>query len=151
TLGFAGALRLIARAAGVELSEVCWYASIFFPAFYAFYNRQDVPLLLLVSAAAYFLLARRRHSAAGLVLALCTIKFHLLLLIPLALVGGKNWRALRAFVIGAAALVLVSVLIVGPSGVGDYATMLFHGTPKNMDFPERIVNLSKLVRDSWVR
>ncbi len=140
-----GAL-LTARATGLPVSSVAWQTAIFFPALATFLNRQDVPLAFLLTAATYALLAFGRSFAAGAVLALATIKFHLLLVVPLALLMRKNWRALWGFMAGTALLGLVSLWVVGPSGLAEYVGMLFQRGVPNFDLhPERFANLANLM------
>ncbi len=147
----AAALFFISRALRVAWSTVTWHAAIFFPAVYAIFNRQDVPLVLLLAALGYWLLARGSSFAAGLVLALCSIKFHLLLLIPVVFLAKRNWRALQGLAVGAAALLLISLLMLGPAGLAGYAGMLIHRTPPSMEFPQRFANLSNLAAGTWIR
>jgi hypothetical protein len=145
------ALFLLARALGLDGSELAWHAAVYFPAFYGFFNRQDVPLVLLPAAAAYVLLARRRAFLAGLVLSLCAAKFHLLLLVPLALWARREYRVLAGLAVGAAVLVLLSLAMVGPAGLAGYARMLAFRRPPGTDFPDRLCTLWALAGTWWAR
>lgn len=66
----------------------------------------DVPVLL-AAIGGFVLLARRgRDFAAGLVLALCAIKFHLFVFVPLLLLLEKRWRILLGLCAGSLALAI---------------------------------------------
>lgn len=66
----------------------------------------DVPLLLAVIGAFVLLARRRRDFAAGLVLALCAIKPHLFIFVPLLLLLAKRWRILLGLCAGGVALAI---------------------------------------------
>ena len=59
------------------------------------------------------ILLDRAPWAAGLLLALLTYKPHLAVLVPLALVAGRRWRALGAMLAWTAALILAATLALG--------------------------------------
>lgn len=59
------------------------------------------------------ILLRSRPLLAGAILALFVIKPQLGWLIPLALLAGRQWRALAAFMIASATLLLLSLLLFG--------------------------------------
>ncbi len=60
------------------------------------------------------LLADRKPWLAGCLLGLLTYKPHLAVLVPVALAAGRNWRALAAMLLTCGALVLGSLLVLGP-------------------------------------
>jgi hypothetical protein len=60
------------------------------------------------------LLLDRSPWLAGLLLALLTYKPHLAILVPVALIAGRRWRALLAMIAWTAALVLATTLVLGP-------------------------------------
>ncbi len=62
------------------------------------------------------LLLKRHPWAAGLVLGLLSYKPHLGVLVPVALIAGRNWKALAGVFISTGLLVLASALVLG-SGV----------------------------------
>jgi len=145
-LGWAAGLWATAKGAGIRLSEAAWHGAIFFPTLFAFADRQDVPLLLLPAAAGYYLLARGSQFSAGLALAFCAPKFHLLLLIPLVLLIRKNWRAIMGLGTGAGFLVGISSLLVGPEALAAYLRMLIARGQPNMEFPAGTANLWQLAQ-----
>src|SRR5262249_15223867 len=56
----------------------CWS----FPLYYVFANGQDVAILLVLIALSLRAMRNGKDTTAGLVFSLCSIKFHLLLLLP---------------------------------------------------------------------
>jgi hypothetical protein len=56
-----------------------------------------------------------RPFAGGFVLGLLSYKPHLTMMIPLALIAGRYWRALCGFATGAACLILISMAVFGTS------------------------------------
>lgn len=147
---FVAATRLLAGALHREWSEVAWHAVIFYPAFYSFYNRQDLGWLLLPVAACYYLLTLNRDFAAGLVLSLAAVKFHLWLLVPVVFLVQRKRQALAGLATGAGALTLVSLLLVGPSGLLQYADILIRNPQPNTYFAERTTNLWILAPSPWL-
>ncbi len=73
---------------------------------------------------AWTLLERKRDGAAGLLLALALFKFHLFLLLPLAILLRGRWRLLAGYAGGGAALAAFSVLLAGPAGLREYVNLL---------------------------
>lgn len=63
----------------------------------------------------------RRPFVAGILFGLMTYKPQLGLLIPVALLAGRQWRAIAGAVISAAALVVASALLFGPDMWRDFA------------------------------
>ena len=84
-----------------------------FPAFAAFINGQDVPVILLWLAVSMKLQARQKPFAAGVVFSLCAIKFQLFVLTPVLLVAQGSWRFTRGLLTGGAVLAAVSFLAAG--------------------------------------
>ncbi len=70
------------------------------------------------------LLWRGADTGAGLALAAATLKPHLFVLLPLALVAERRWRTIAAAVAGVVALIGLSMVVIGPNVVGDYVTLL---------------------------
>ena len=148
----AGAVYLIARAAGFALADVALHTAIFYPAVAAFFHRQDTALVLAASAGAFWLIRQGRGFAAGLVLSLAAIKFHLLLLVPLAFLGQKNWSALRGLAVGLGSLAAISLAMVGPAGLAGYARMLVERQLPNIDVnPQRIASLLSVTGEMWIQ
>ena len=53
-------------------------------------------------------MTRGRDFAAGLLLALCSIKFHMFLLLPLVLLIHRRWAVLRGGLVGGAILLAIA-------------------------------------------
>lgn len=97
----------------IRFSKECpalpFFASLSIPLLTPLMNGQDTPFLLVTLGAAILLLRRNRDFAAGLVLSLCALKFHLFLFLALLLVMKKRWRAIEGGACGLAVLALLSV------------------------------------------
>jgi Glycosyltransferase family 87 len=91
---------------------------------------QDCVILLVLFIIAFELTDRGKLAAGGAVLALMLIKFHLILLWPVALVLQKRWKMLAGFCAMAAAEACVSLALGGTGGVRTYIALLRN---KNLD------------------
>ena len=90
----------------------------------SFRQGQDLMFLLLVLVV-YQLLARRGHGfAAGLVLSLGLIKFHLLVLLWLGLVIRKHWPEVKGMVTGMGLALALSLAAGGPHWIAGYLALL---------------------------
>jgi hypothetical protein len=87
----------------------CWFP----PVAASFANAQDVPFLLVWGAMAAALVSRNHPVAAGLVLSLCAAKFHLLVFLPVVIVGGRLWKLGMGWLTGTAVLLGVSFAVSG--------------------------------------
>lgn len=92
-----------------ECPSLPFFASLSIPLLTPLLNGQDTPFLLVILGAAILLFRRNRDFAAGLVLSLCTLKFHLFLFIALLLFMKRRWRAIEGGACGLAVLALLSV------------------------------------------
>ncbi len=112
-----------------------FWALAFFGTFQNFFFGQNgfISAALLGSG---FLLLQPAPFWGGMFLGLVSYKPHIAVLIPLALVVGRQWKALGGAIISAAALALVSVLVFGwgiwqeflasiPNTMGNLHTMTF--------------------------
>jgi hypothetical protein len=82
----------------------CWSL----PLFHVFANGQDVAILMVLIAFAIRAMRKGQDTAAGLLFSLCSIKFHLLLLLPLLIVGQRRWHFLKGLAMGGAVLTVLS-------------------------------------------
>ncbi len=80
------------------------------PMLMSFANGQDTPLVTALAGIALWLAVRGRDFLAGLLLSLAAIKFHLLLLVPVALILHRRWRFLQGGLAGGAALTAIAFL-----------------------------------------
>ncbi len=92
-----------------ECPSLPFFASLSIPLLTPLLNGQDTPFLLVILGAAILLFRRNRDFAAGLVLSLCALKFHLFLFLALLLVMKKRWRAVQGGACGLAVLALASL------------------------------------------
>ena len=77
------------------------------PILFDFAFGKDTTVLILVLAVA-FRLYSRRPAAAGLVLSLLAIKYHLFFLLPLVIIGQRRWKIAAGFACGAAVITALS-------------------------------------------
>jgi hypothetical protein len=112
---------------------VPWYLLISIPVLTSFANGQDVMIVLALSAAAVCLDEAERPWPAGLCLALCTIKFHLFVFTPLALLMHRKWRFATSAAVGVALELAASFAVAGWRWPLEYARFLsnpaLHPTP----------------------
>jgi hypothetical protein len=126
-------------------SDAQVYCAFFLPTSMGIAHGQDCIVLLLIMLGAWTLLEKKMDAAAGLVLALTLFKFHLFLLVPLAMLLQRRWKLLGTYAAGGAALALVSVALAGPSGIQGYLHLL---TRKDLETlspsPEMMVGMNAI-------
>ena len=93
----------------------------FLPAYIAVVSAPLAPLVMVALALAWKLLRDQREIAAGLVLAVGLLKPNLVLLVPFAFLTAGHRRLFLAWLSAASALVIASVLSLGPR-TGDFVT-----------------------------
>jgi hypothetical protein len=101
-----------------------WFLLISIPVLTSFANGQDVMIVLALSAAAVYLDQAGRPGFAGLCLALCTIKFHLFVFTPIALLMHRKWRFAASAALGVALELAISFAIAGRHWPMQYAEFL---------------------------
>ena len=127
------------------------FCSLFLPAAYGIAHGQDCVFVMLLVLGAFLSMERGRDFMAGALLALTLIKFHLLLVLPIALLLRKRWRMLGGYVAIAAIEVLASILLVGLEGVRQYATLLTRRDLETLSpSPEMMINLRALATNLGV-
>lgn len=107
-----------------ECAALPLYAAFFIPVAAFIPQGQDTPLLLLFTGASILQARKGRDFLAGLILSLCTIKFHLFLLLPLMLLVRRRWSILGGGAAGALLLFLLGVVLAGPGSTGAYVQTL---------------------------
>ena len=116
-----------------QARPVPWFLLISIPVLTSFADGQDVMLVLALSAAAVYLDQTGRSSLAGLCLALCTIKFHLFVFTPIALLMHRKWRFAAWAALGVAVELAASFAVAGWRWPVEYAKFLsnpaLHPTP----------------------
>jgi len=100
------------------------FASFFLPPPLGIASGQDCVVLLALFILAYELHERNRPGWSGAVLAAMLIKFHLVLLWPLALLLQRRWRMLGGFCAMAGAEAAVSLALGGVRGAQTYVALL---------------------------
>ena len=122
-------------------------ASMFMPATLGLVHAQDCVLYLALSIWSYSLALRERTVAAGGALGLMVLKFHLVLLWPVALILGRRWKMLAGFTATSSLLAAASVAMVGISGTRAYIDVLLKPSPVSpspdfmLSFPGLLMNL----------
>jgi hypothetical protein len=96
----------------------------FIPLYITLQNGQDTPYLLALIGAFVLLYRQKRDFSAGLILAACTLKFHLFLFVPVVLVMKNRWRIITGGVCGVAMLGLVGLLIAGSDSYRQWVSVL---------------------------
>ena len=91
-----------------------------FPVTFALLLGQATLLVIAGVAAGAFLLRAGRSSWAGVAFAAVAFKPQVALLVPIALVVGRQWRALAVMAAVDAALAIASLVAIGPGGVHAY-------------------------------
>jgi hypothetical protein len=105
-------------------AEALVFASFSLPGPLGIASGQDCVILLVLFIAAFELNDRGKPVASGAALALMLIKFHLILLWPVALVLRKRWKMLAGFCAMAAAEAIVSLALGGMEGARNYVALL---------------------------
>lgn len=100
------------------------FGSMFLPATLGIASGQDCVFMLAIVAGMIALQDRGQETAAGAVLGLGLIKFHLFVIWPLVLLVQKRWRMLAGGAILALAEIIFSWILVGSSGLADYISLL---------------------------
>jgi len=98
----------------------CWSL----PLANCFVMGQDVTLVLAVLAVSLGLFFRGRHFVAGCLMALCSIKFHLFITLPLLILTRRLWRFGAGSVAGGAVLLAASFAVQGWRWPSEYLRML---------------------------
>jgi hypothetical protein len=100
------------------------FAALYLPCALGIASGQDCVMMLALFLLALELAERSRWFAAGAALALMLMKFHLILLWPVALLLQKRWRMLAGFCATAVALVGICAALGGISSLRTYAALL---------------------------
>jgi len=112
-LGLACSIWFVARFSD-ECPSLPFFAAMSIPVADALCNGQDTPLLVAITGLSIVLARKKRDFLAGLVLSLCAIKFHLFLLLPVALLLHRRWRVLAGGMAGLVTLSTLGALVNGP-------------------------------------
>ena len=103
---------------------------------------QDVIFVLVAVMGAYWMLRSGREFAAGGLLGLCAIKFHLFLLLPLFLLRGRLWKTVAGGAAVGAVWFAMCFAAAGPNWISQYAAAL--ADPRMNPYAHNMVNLRGL-------
>ncbi len=100
-----------------------------------FANGQDVTFLMLALTGAVILDKKGYAFPAGLLLSVCTIKFHLFIFVPIALIAWRKWHLIAGACTGTACGIAIANLTQPPGWIGRYITLLQSPDINPMPFP----------------
>jgi Glycosyltransferase family 87 len=109
------------------------FAALSLPGPLGIASGQDCTVFLALLIVAYELADRKRPAAAGAVLGLMLVKYHLMLLWPVALVLQKRWKMLAGFCVVALAEVALSLALGGVAGARSYISLLRNSNLEDLD------------------
>ena len=122
------------------------FAALYLPCALGIASGQDCAMMLALFIVSFHLAERNRWFAAGAALALMLVKFHLILLWPVALIVQKRWRMLAGFCTLAAGLVAACAAL---GGVGSLRTYLALLQNKSLDrlspSPELMISMQGML------
>jgi hypothetical protein len=106
---------------------------------------QDCALMLAIVLGTYALSARGQQFRSGVILGTGLIKFHLLILWPLALLIQRRWRMLAGACAAATAELLISLALAGSAGMAKYFRLLRMSDLRHLSpSPELMINVRAL-------
>ncbi len=112
----------------IRFSKDCpplpFFSSMSLPALSALCGGQDTSLLVAILGASMLLVRRKSDFAAGLVLSLLAIKFHLFLFVPILLLLKRRWSILGGAATGTIALTVFGWIVAGADSLRDYIGVL---------------------------
>ena len=127
-------------------SDSLVWTSMFLPAALGIASGQDCVVMLAIFCAGWQAYRRKLDTVSGLLFALALIKFHLFLLIPVALLLRRRWHMLAGYSAAAAVLAAGSLVLCGMEGIRAYAALL---TRKDLatlaPSPERMLGINALL------
>ncbi len=126
-------------------SGLVWSA-LFLPTAYGIANGQDCATMLALMIVAYELAEREHPVASGFAIGLTLIKFHLLLLFPLAMLLSRRWRMLAGYSAAAIFILGSSLALGGWGGLVEYAGLLQRKDIERLSpSPEMMSNIHAIV------
>ena len=105
-------------------AEILILTSFFLPLPIGIAHGQDTGWMTFLVSLSVFVWQAGYSAWAGAVLALCLFKWHLILLVPVAMLLGKQWAMLRGFVVTALVTVGVDFALDGMVGWKAYVSLL---------------------------
>jgi hypothetical protein len=101
-----------------------FFSSFSIPFLASLCGGQDTPFLLALVGGSVLLSRREKDFAAGLLLSLCAIKFHLFVFVPVMLILKKRWSMVGGGALGTAILTALGIAVAGPGALLEYANVL---------------------------
>jgi hypothetical protein len=127
------------------------WTSLFLPTTLGIASGQDCVVMLGIFCGVWEAFRRKLDTVAGVLLALTLFKFHLFLLIPIALVAARKWRVLATYSAGGLALATLSLFLSGWQGARSYAALLLRQDLATLaPSPERMLGLNGLLANLGV-
>ncbi len=122
------------------------WTSLFLPTALGIASGQDCVVTLAICCAAWEAYRRKHETLAGVLLALTLFKFHLFLLLPLALLVRRRWRMFAGYSATGATLAIGSLLLCGWEGVRAYAALLTRKDLATLSpSPDRMLGVNALL------
>jgi len=100
-----------------ECPALPFLASISIPLLADVSAGEDAPFLVAILGGSILLMRKNRDFAAGLLLSLCAIKFHLFVFVPVLVLLKKRWGLVRGGACGTAALIALGMIVNGPGSM----------------------------------
>jgi len=122
-------------------------ASIFTAASNALWAGQWTPILLLPAVGAVLCIGRGKHFTAGILLSLLLLKPQLVWLLPVVLIGSRQWKALAGMAAGGLVWVGSSLLILGFQHLPDWQAALSSASG-SVDFSDGIPGFVSVLTSS---
>ncbi len=121
------------------------FCCLYFPTVGGILVGQDCIFLTVILIVASVFAERGKGFWSGAVLGLALFKFHLLLLVPIAMVLHRKWKLFAGFVASGAVLALLSPLLGGFAGVEQYIRLLqADDLPELAPAPQNMINIYAL-------
>lgn len=144
-------VKLVPQARGRDRRVLFLGTALFFPAFFSIINGQDTAILLLGASVWVYALLQERAALSGLGLALTLIRPHMAVMMALPFLF-KRRRVWWWFCAGAGLLVLISVLLLGRTGIENFLRILAtsaNGEGNKFFNEELMVNLIGFLRRTF--
>jgi hypothetical protein len=118
------------------------WSAIFFPAAIGTAYGQDCVIILLGILLCFIALERKWTFTAGLLLGIALIKFHLIILFPLALLLHRQWRVLSGLAVASLVALTLPIAVVGQSAIPAYLRMVQYVNRDSLEqSPQSMLNI----------
>ena len=118
------------------------WSSIFYPAAIGTAYGQDCAIILAAALLCYISIEKEKPLLAGLLLGIALFKFHLILLFPVIFLMYRQWRILAGLTLSTGIAIVLSLAIIGPSGVPGYLRVIQNTNPDVLNpSPQSMLNI----------